>query len=312
MFVVCVGVQFGASRIAGAIDDLGELIAAMLAAAACAHSARRPLAGSRGWAYLSAACLAWGCGEAVWSYYDLVRGIEVPFPSLADAGFLLAIPLGVIGLLLLSPPAGRRTGLGWVATALAATIGLLVFWTVLSEAGGPGHGGETFSLMVSGAYPAGDLAMMCVVAVALGRGSVHRASLSMVLAGVVAITVSDSSFAYLTATNDYGIGNVLDTGWVIGFLMIALGAAWAGHIDSPRIRRTRQGLLEQASALRPLGSISPVAMSAAPLGLIAVPRSSWLTPLIADRMVYSASLLLMLADSGLVLYDLSLILRGLL
>jgi diguanylate cyclase len=47
------------------------------------------------------------------------------------------------------------------------------------------------------------------------------------MAGVVAFAVADSAFAYLTEVNSYSGGSYLDTGWVAGYLLIALGALWA-------------------------------------------------------------------------------------
>jgi 4-amino-4-deoxy-L-arabinose transferase-like glycosyltransferase len=54
-----------------------------------------------------------------------------------------------------------------------------------------------------------------------------RVSLGLVMAGVVAFAVADSAFSYLTEVNSYGGGSFLDTGWVAGYLLIALGALWA-------------------------------------------------------------------------------------
>lgn len=52
-------------------------------------------------------------------------------------------------------------------------------------------------------------------------------SLGLVMIGVAAFAVADSSFAYLTEVNNYGTGTFLDTGWVLGYFLIGLGALWA-------------------------------------------------------------------------------------
>jgi hypothetical protein len=44
--------------------------------------------------------------------------------------------------------------------------------------------------------------------------------------GIIAFAVSDSSFAYFTEVNTYGSGSVFDIGWVVGYLLVALGAGW--------------------------------------------------------------------------------------
>src|SRR5260370_5652617 len=40
----------------------------------------------------------WAAGEVVWSIYEVGMGVQVPYPSLADAGFLSAVPFAVAGI----------------------------------------------------------------------------------------------------------------------------------------------------------------------------------------------------------------------
>ena len=54
----------------------------------------------RAWAWLSAGTGAWAAGQAVWSFYEVVLGREVPFPSLADVGFLLFPLAAAVGLVI--------------------------------------------------------------------------------------------------------------------------------------------------------------------------------------------------------------------
>ena len=69
----------------------------------------------RFWALLGASVFVWGAGQAVWSYYEVMLGRQVPSPSLADVGFLSAVPLMVGALLVFPVPpvrslARRETG----------------------------------------------------------------------------------------------------------------------------------------------------------------------------------------------------------
>jgi PAS domain S-box-containing protein len=51
--------------------------------------------------------------------------------------------------------------------------------------------------------------------------------LLLLLGGLGATALSNSAFAYLTANGSYSaIGSVLDAGWVVGYLMIALAPLW--------------------------------------------------------------------------------------
>src|SRR5712691_5201612 len=82
-----------------AIDDIGEAVAAALASAACAWAASRATGKDRlGWALMSISTGLWAAGEVVWSFYEVGLGVPVPYPSLADAGFLSAVPFAVAGI----------------------------------------------------------------------------------------------------------------------------------------------------------------------------------------------------------------------
>src|ERR1035437_5354049 len=101
-FLLWLIVGFGGAHLTNGVDDIGELVAALCAALACAVAAHRASGDRISWRLLAASSLAWAAGEAFWSYDDLVRGIQVPFPSLADVGFLSSFPLACAGLLLFS------------------------------------------------------------------------------------------------------------------------------------------------------------------------------------------------------------------
>ena len=82
-----------------ALDDIGEAVAAFIAAGSCALAATRNTGRTRwAWSFFAASAFSWALGEVVWSYFEVGRGIEVPFPSAADAGYLLAIPFALLGV----------------------------------------------------------------------------------------------------------------------------------------------------------------------------------------------------------------------
>src|ERR1700693_2286757 len=97
-FLVWMIVAIGGPRVPDAVDVLGELAAALAAAAACGVAALHTSSRRSRWVLLGASSFAWAAGETVWAYYDLIRHVSVPFPSLADVGFLGAVPLAVAGL----------------------------------------------------------------------------------------------------------------------------------------------------------------------------------------------------------------------
>jgi len=235
VFLLWLLLSIGGTHTTDAVDDLGELVAALAAAAACAIAAHHLTSGRSAWNLLGLSALAWAAGEGAWTYYDLIRGIQVPFPSLADIGFLAAVPLAVAGLLLF-PSSPRRAAdrvQGILDGCIIAGSILFASWVTVLEPLYNKHQGGFFDQALSLAYPASDVVMVALVFILFSRaGQKGRASLGLVMAGLIAFAVADSAFSYMTEVHNYGTGTFLDTGWVAGYLLIGLGALRAAHSPS--------------------------------------------------------------------------------
>ncbi len=213
------------------IDDIGEGVAALIAAGSCAFAAGRNRGRVRlAWTFFALSALAWGIGETIWSWNEVVRGEALPFPSIADTGYLLAIPLAIVGVFALTSAPTRLATRGEtvLSGAIVALSLLFIAWIF-----GLGKVYETsasspLSLLISLTYPVGDIVTATVLVVALRRarrGAVGR--LLLLLGGLACNALADSAFTYLTANGTYGAsGSVLDAGWVMGYLLIALAPLW--------------------------------------------------------------------------------------
>jgi hypothetical protein len=230
VFLLWVILDIGGSWTSLCVDDIGQLIAAWTAAAVCAIASRHVSTGRATWTLFAASSFAWGVGEAIWCYYALLKNTPVPFPSLADVGFLAAVPLAFAALLLV--PSGPRSGAdrfqGVLDGCIIATSLLFASWVTVLGPLYRTHQGGLLKQIVSLAYPMSDVILVSLVIILIARGGRPvRVHLALVMAGVVAFAVADSAFTYLTEINSYSGGSVLDTGWVAGYLLIGLGALWA-------------------------------------------------------------------------------------
>ncbi|MDQ6849942.1 MAG: bifunctional diguanylate cyclase/phosphodiesterase [Actinomycetota bacterium] len=99
---------------------------------------------------------------------------------------------------------------------------------------------SALGLIISLAYPVSDVVVVTIVLFMLARGrQTHAVPMPLILvgAGLVTFAISDSGFAYLTLTNTYNSGAIIDLGWFVGFLLILLAAvkptrsvgAWRGE-----------------------------------------------------------------------------------
>ena len=212
------------------IDDLTLAVLASAAALSTALAARAAHGRLRAsWTALSLGFVAFSLGEIIWTVYEFT-GHETPFPSPADAAFLL-FPVGAcVGLLLF--PAERNTGSRarvLIDGFIVAGSLFLISWVSILEA--LYHEPETNRLhfIVSFAYPVTDLLILTVSAVVLVRAAVEqRLVLTLLTLGLACLALADSGFAYLTAKGEYASGNSVDIGWVAGFLLVTV-AATAGR-----------------------------------------------------------------------------------
>jgi len=213
-----------------AIDDIGEAVAAAFAAAACAWAARRTNGNNRlGWSFMSVSASLWAAGEVVWSVYEVGLGVEVPYPSLADAGFLLAVPFAIAGIRAFwSAPRGTsarwRVWFDGVIVALALISTAWAFGLREVYQSDEVWSTKAFDL----AYPLGDVLIGTILILAIRRAThQQQGRMALLLAGVASYSIADSAFSYLTAEGTFGsVGSVLDTGWFAGYLMIALAAIY--------------------------------------------------------------------------------------
>jgi diguanylate cyclase (GGDEF)-like protein/PAS domain S-box-containing protein len=224
-----------ALRIAGvdvteAIDDFGEAAAALIAAGACSVAAWRHRGRMRlAWSLLGASALVWAAGESAWSYFEIILEQQVPFPSLADVGFLTAVPLAVAGIALFP---GRHRAASRLASlldgAIIAGALLLISWATVLGTVYLGGSDSTLSMLLGLAYPISDIVIAVMALLLVGRtAGPARLPLLLVVAGLFANLLADSAFAYLTTANTYGKVQIIDAGWVAGYLLIALGAVRA-------------------------------------------------------------------------------------
>jgi diguanylate cyclase (GGDEF)-like protein len=227
-FVADLAVRPGGVSFTRGVDDIAQMVAAIIAAAGGVWQARRTTGRYRlSWALLGAGCAGWAAGEAIWCYYELLVGRETPFPSLADAGFLIFPVLALAGLLIRPSAAFAGQGrvrVGLDAALVSASLFLITWITALGQvyrAGADSH----FATVVSLAYPVSDLVLVTVAVVVISYARTgYRSGLITIVAGLVCLSVADSGFAYLTAIGHYGAVNFIDAGWVAGFLVIAVAA----------------------------------------------------------------------------------------
>jgi hypothetical protein len=206
------------------------------------------------WSLLGCATAFWTLAELIWGYYALILNVEVPVPSWADVGYLSAIPLTVAALVV--HPATRGSGTRkarWVFDGLVvATALLFLSWILVLGPLWRGANLSTWTGIVMLAYPFGDVVIVFFIVLAIrGMTGGDRLTLWCLLAALLAMALTDSTFTYLTDVTSYTSPGLIDTGWVVAYLGIAL-AAFCSRSGSAVVAKAESSRPSLASLISPL------------------------------------------------------------
>ena len=172
-------------------------------------------------------------------WYEHLARRELPFPSLADVGYLLAIPLAAAAMLAF-PGRAERAVLQARSLLDGAVIACSLLYTSWALVLGPvfrAGEGSVLEQAIALAYPAGDVVLVTIVFVVVARIRVGGAPVLLLGAGLLSLAVADTGFAYLTQEGVYRTGVPTDVGWLAGYLLVvaaawrppAVGITWVGR-----------------------------------------------------------------------------------
>jgi diguanylate cyclase (GGDEF)-like protein len=191
----------------------------------CVLGWRRARTGPRaGLVVLGSSAVAFAVGQGAWAYYELIADRPLPFPSLADIGFLLCVAQLLIGMALLVPRGRPKLRIGLDGALISASL-LYLSWAFLL-------GPILDSGVVAGlagalllAYPLADVVMVSIAMMIMTMvGREHRRGLLTIAVGGIAFGLADSAFAYFTYIGVYTSGGAVVIGWAIGFFLVGFGA----------------------------------------------------------------------------------------
>ncbi|WP_345044789.1 putative bifunctional diguanylate cyclase/phosphodiesterase [Streptomyces sannanensis] len=233
--LMCAGYATGAAfgwgtrQLALFMGDFGLSFAAAAAAGSCFLHARRCEGGFRpAWLLFGISSTMAAAGNAVWGWYEVVLGRQVPSLSVADFFFLCFAPPAIVGLLVLAKRPVTRAR--WVCLALDSwLIGgslLTLSWSLALAHTAHADGESVAGTALALAYPLLDIVLVSMVlALHFRRSSGNRSAINTAIAALALTVLCDALFTSPLLRENYRSGQMLDAGWFAGSLLLAY-APW--------------------------------------------------------------------------------------
>jgi len=207
---------------------------------------------SHAWLLIMLSQLAFMLGDVLWFVYESVLFIE-PFPSLADVFYLLCYPLLLLGMFYI--PTDKTSMLDgakkWLDALIIFLSAALVFWvTLIAPLTVDLHENTFLVQFLTLAYPAGDIMLFATLLIMLykyPRGRLQNAYTFLIFSILIQI-ITDIVFSFQSLTESYVSGGWIDTGWVLGYLLMGIAGLVHAKAQDVQERKTAR-LVNRLSAV---------------------------------------------------------------
>jgi diguanylate cyclase (GGDEF)-like protein len=226
-----------------------------LAAIACGIVARR-CSGVAWWMILLGLTL-WVAGDGYWNAYRWLEGVEAPFPSPADALYILAyLPL-LIGIGLLVRGGRPRAADVLDASIIGLAAGLTIWFAAIAPAA-QAHQGSTLASLLVVVYPAMDYLLLVGVVQLSFAGGLRNVSLRWVSFAFATVLVTDVLYARMRIDASFTAGSYVNIGYFAFYVLLGVAAlvpsrdaAAVPVVPSGRLTLPRLALLAAALLASP-------------------------------------------------------------
>lgn len=232
-----VGLMVNGEEFNPIVDGLLGFLVVWVPATVCWLAVRRAPVRRANVVLAAAAVTSFAAGD---TYFVAVTGagLSLPFPSLADLGYLAFYPLMLAALAV--PVMRQWNHMAWpvildgaVGSLGSAAILAVVLDPILGEAVG---GQISAPTAVAVAYPMFDLLLVAAfVGIGASQGRAVGRRWSLLVLGLVIFAATDIVYALLELNGEYDVGGAVDAGWAVGLALIAL---WIEGMARPGSERS--------------------------------------------------------------------------
>src|SRR3989344_288741 len=193
----------------------------------------------RGVIFLSLGLLAEVFGQWAWSYFVVIKQVELPYPSIADFGYFLIVPFYALAMYNFAKASGVRVGLKSMMGKLQA-IAIPVLMIVIAYTLFLQHVEVDLSnplrTFLDFGYPGFE-----AIAISIGiltyslsvgvLGGVMKPRILYLVFALVAQYITDYTFLYQVGTETYYNGGIVDLMYMTSLLIMSLGVISLNKIE---------------------------------------------------------------------------------
>ncbi|WP_214894255.1 diguanylate cyclase [Exiguobacterium sp. H66] len=188
------------------------------------------------WGILLAANSSYLIAEIYWFYFESIRQTGVSYPGVSDIFYLIQVFTILVALLykIVSQTKNQERIPFVFDTLIVMVVATTLSWHFILTPILKSDTVSLLSLIVSLAYPIGDLGILiAIVFILFSTSKQSNTSYLLILFFALFIqTVADSVYLYLISSNDYTSGSYIDPLFIIAGLLIGIAGRLTIHSDS--------------------------------------------------------------------------------
>ncbi len=187
--------------------------------------------------FISLGLLFWSLGTFIFGYYNIFLSIEAPYPSLADASYIISWPLWIIGMFYFIKATGAKFQLSKTAGRFMLFIIPIIVMAlsyyvliVVARQGMITDGGGTLKKFFDIAYPVGDVIILTITILIYSLsfnylGGFFKWPIVVILGGFIFNYIANFIFIYTVTKETFYVGGFGDLFYVVAFFLLSLGVS---------------------------------------------------------------------------------------
>jgi len=199
--------------------------------------------------FLSLGTLTWSMGMLAWNYFIFIAQVEVPYPSWADAAFILSWPLWALGVISLSKATGVKFALreakGKVLLVIVPILAIIASYYMLIWVARGGvielDGSNGLKLFFDLFYPIGTAVILAMALTFFSLsmdflGGRYKVPITILILAFVVNYLSDFTFSLTTTSGSYFNGHFVDFLFLTAMYLLALSLS----MMSPVVKKDKE------------------------------------------------------------------------